>query len=121
MHNAHPCLWAKSNQQWSAKPFYSACKNISSIMKNSYRMYSSISHIFCTKKCPKKSGATYTRGVTCTCTLPLCACYVDGTLHFHVCACTLLLCACYLDQRFSNFFVLQPHFIKSFFMQLLDR
>jgi len=32
------------------------------------------------------SGATYTRGVTCACTLLLCACYLDGASHLHVCA-----------------------------------
>jgi len=33
------------------------------------------------------SGATYTRGATCTCALLLCASYLDGALHLHVCAC----------------------------------
>jgi len=55
--------------------------------KPTYRIYSSISRIFCTKNLRKKSGATYTRGVTWACTLLLCACYLDGALHLHTCAC----------------------------------
>ena len=50
-----------------------------------YRIYSSIIAFFCTKISPKKSGATYTRGVTCTRMLLLWAYYLDGALHLHVC------------------------------------
>jgi len=57
-------------------------------------LHSNISTIFIqgqshllSKNSPKKSGATYTPGATCACTLLLRTCYPDGTLHLHLCVC----------------------------------
>ena len=74
-------------------------------------------HLFCTKSSPKKSGATYAQKkfffnifmlfislnyhMCCIklhiyetySMLPLCICYLDCALHFHVCACTHMYAA----------------------------